>query len=90
VYGTLLALVLVAVLASIILLALPASNEYFRRRREGEGDGPLDLAYPATPGYPPVLSPPPPASPTPPPASPEPPPARPSDDDEPPPAPPSQ
>jgi hypothetical protein len=81
--GTLFVLVLIAALASIILLALPASNEYFRRRREGEGDAAFDLAYPATPGYPPVPTPPPPAAPpAPPPAAP------PADDDEPPAAPP--
>ena len=36
---------LLALIAALILLALPASNEFFRRRPEPE---------PPTPGYPPV------------------------------------
>jgi len=65
-FGTLIALAVIAALISIILLALPASNAFFRRGRGGPDTGMTELAYPTVPGYPPVPVAPPPAPATPP------------------------
>jgi hypothetical protein len=49
--GALLITTELALIVSIVLLALPASNAFFRRRQEIIGAEP---AYPGMPGYPPV------------------------------------
>jgi len=48
---------LLALLAALVLLALPPSNEFFRKRQpewQPPGGGPGYQAYPAYPAYPPV------------------------------------
>ncbi len=58
---TIAVVVLLAILATIILLALPASNEFFRKRVAGGFDPNVPYPtypYPGQPGYPPAGQPP--------------------------------
>ena len=74
-FGTLLAVIELALIVTILLLALPSSHPYFRRGRDAVDTDMGELAYPTVPGYPPIPNePPPPPAPAAPPTEPAPPP----------------